>query len=610
MAENIDLSCSESMEDLFFPEVDGLTNEDLANLNVEEIGRQQTLLQDFPRCHISAPEKEEAVPTTGDLLEGVLRETLSQTEIYRLERTDIQTTNLQQEVDREQDGRPIPVEITARYTGESIPTAKKSPPNEEQMESENEQDLTNQRSDSVSQGNQHMDEDKEDISTEQQQDQDSRGQQQQGKKDNGMDNGSRGNQSQRRRQNNGQKNCNGKKAQSKRVEDKQGGEKLRFSFESVKEFPIPLKTTEEKVSVSSQITQSVILKSTAEKDGILTRNGESGFLAHNFPSVSSDELRGPDPAPDDLESGKFSSVRELALPENKTTRTVPSGIIPFILVEFMDGKWSVVSIDKWAEITNQLEFQVLQGHPDLRWIMKQARRWRGCGSFNLDGHDLTKLEKWRDLLPLMDGNLNTFPRDALTVSEELTIMLMGDLKSYKIEALPYSLFTRNTTLRGHVRVVCSKKYGSADYTSKFISKEGWKLCYLEGDAVFMESLKQHSNEDKFEVGCGLVTIRGGVRKPSFLRRPFFGLPWSNRTWTRDSSEPILRTLTPIPIRTSTPVPIQRASSLPIKTNATDIKVNMVKKNEKGSMKPRTRSERLRIARLKKAAIRLQMEGKK
>ena len=76
---------------------------------------------------------------------------------------------------------------------------------------------------------------------------------------------------------------------------------------------------------------------------------------------------------------------------------------------------------------------------------------------------------------------------------------------------------------------------------------------MEGDALFMQSLSQHTLEDKFEVSCGLVTIRGGVRKPQFLCKNFAWLPWDSSKWVRMPSFSPLFKLQPFP-QNSTVVP--------------------------------------------------------
>ena len=270
----------------------------------------------------------------------------------------------------------------------------------------------------------------------------------------------------------------------------------------------PLLTSSlEKLSIAAQITKSVVLivNSEVNENGTFSKNGEAGFVKHDFPAATVEVLRGPDPSPSDIPGGEgsFISVRELAIPGQTTRRTVPAGLVPFVLVEYDAGRWNAISLDKWKIVVNEIEVHVHLKHKELKFVLRHARKWRGCRTITLCGMDGKLLERWRDLIPVMWPTLNTFPRDLLIMSEELTMMLTSDLETFNIEGLPYSLLSRNTTLKGNVRVTCSKRYGPGEYTVMLEPKNGWRLCYLEGDALFLQSLAQHTLFDRFEVGWAL-----------------------------------------------------------------------------------------------------------
>ena len=377
------------------------------------------------------------------------------------------------------------------------------------------------------------------------------------------------------------------------------------------------KTVLDVLSIASQITKSVAAVANLVEEsstGTFTKNGESGFVKHDYPEAAAEVLMGPDPVPVDVPGEKsFTSVRELAIPGQTTMRTVPSGVIPFVLVEYVSGRWNVASIDTWISVVNEIEARVLRYKKLLRSVLKSAGKWRGCGSIYLRDDDLQLLEQWRDMVPVLSSTLNTFPRDALLLSDELTIMMMDDLKTYKLDCLMDSLFTRNNTLRGHARVTCSKVFGNRDFTSTFQSKDGWRLCYVEGDAVFLQSLAQHTASHRFEVGCGLVTIRGGIRKPCFLNRIFNGMPWNPRKWTRPSEYKLLQSLRPLPRDDSTlPASVDVGVSQVVKEGmdrVSPVRVGITRTSSAPSKmpgstlnRPRTRSERLKIQREKKAAF--------
>ena len=274
----------------------------------------------------------------------------------------------------------------------------------------------------------------------------------------------------------------------------------------------------------------------------------------------------------------------------------------------------------WEIAINSIEIAIHQLHKELVFTIKTTYKWRGTGTVLLRGDDLVLLEKWRDLVPGFAPNLNTFPRDALLLSDELTVMMKSDLVSFKTEFLMSSLFSRNLTLKGRACVTCSKQYGKTDFTLMHESKDGWRLCYLEGDTMFMQSLKQHTLDTKFEVGCGLVTIRGGVRKPSFLHKNFAALPWNQTHWLRTPRFPWLRSLQPIPrenlqtVTSSSSVKVDKTFPPPqmeavspgiLRTASAPAPVG--KPIER--CKPRTRSERIKLQKAKKLAFKRRVNVK-
>ena len=579
MAEFIDLTCEEEYD---FSDMEGITEDDLAAINVIEVQRQAELLQDFPKCRIS-PEPRDIV---GRALERAMSDDIEieivtptkESEGVSVEESTKEVENAGRFVAKKSLPEDKVIQISVKSMGFEV---KNEVVEEDNLNDSGFGEVSNQDGDDLGSK----------VGEEVPQDQ-----QEKMDMDDGAGNGSSN-------LSDGFRSAGEEQQRQQRREDQQEGNRrgagssMKFSFEKV---VIPFASTkgmtEENMSISSQITKAVVEVSSVKSfdDGNIFKNGEGGFIKHDFPMVDAEKLRGPDPSPIDIDSGDFISVREVAIPGRKTMRTVPFGvgIVSFILVDFVDGKWKVPSINDWEEMVNTIEEKVIREYSSLRYVMAQTRRWKGCGSFGLRGEDVNLLEAWRDLVPLIKPSYNTFPRDALLMSEEVSIMLMDDLKTYKLACLPSSLFVRNTSLRGHVRITFSKRYGCNDFTTMQQSKEGWRLCYLEGDALFMQSLSQHSESDRFKVGVGRVTIRGGLRKPSFLSKRASSLPWKLRKWVRGPEVPMLRTLSPIPIRSSSPIPTRSALS--------DAEVSTKRKEEATKpIKPRTRSERLRIQKMKK-----------
>ena len=573
MSEFIDLTCPDEFE---FSDMEDLTEEDLVAIDVMEVQRQAQLLNDFPKCRISPPEErgsakdivrralekalsgegevEMAIPSNGSGVvsaeESSLRDGATSGVVAR--RSSAATVG-----DGDED-----ISITVKSAG-----TFKTEPRDEEYRQEEEQC-----------GSMDGDGDNEDNM-------DVESQHENKSPDSGL-----GDEQQQQQQHQNRSNM------------------PKFSFQGVTVPSIQDLNPSGNLSVASQISKAIMDSSANnQEDGeSIIKNGEGGFIRHDFPSAVADDLRGPDPTPIDIPEGSFISVRELAIPENRSMRTVPAGvgIIPMILVEFVGGKWRAPPIKVWEEAVNVIEMKIMRDYPALKFVMAQAGRWRGCGSFGLRCEDVLLLEKWRDVVPLVNPSFNTFPRDALLLSEEVTIMLMDDLKTYKLDAVSDSLFTRNTSLRGQVRITYSKKYGPGDMTSMFQSKDGWRLCYMEGNSLFMQSLAQHSESDRFKVGCGSVTIRGGVCKPSFLSRRALARPWPARRWSISQDVPLLQSLVPVG-QSST-----RSSS--IRRTASDGNIpRMVESPAPVTRaKPRTRSERLRLQKEKKEAFKKKMKSMK
>lgn len=137
----------------------------------------------------------------------------------------------------------------------------------------------------------------------------------------------------------------------------------------------------EALSIAAQITQSVAKVTGLREEttsGSFIKNGESGFVKHNYPEAWAEELKGPDPVPSDVPGQEdFTSVHKLALPGQTTMRTVPAGSVAFVLVEFDAGRWNIASIEKWEEVINEVEMRVLQFHKDLKFVVRGTSRLEG-----------------------------------------------------------------------------------------------------------------------------------------------------------------------------------------------------------------------------------------
>ena len=328
------------------------------------------------------------------------------------------------------------------------------------------------------------------------------------------------------------------------------------------------------VSVAALITAAVDAAS-GNRPGMsgVVKNGEGGFVAHDF-SLEATDLGDRDSDPPVIGATEnFISVAELARGDVK--RTVPnSNAISFLVVAKKNDGWITAPLPVFHAVINRLEGFVMESRPHLRRIVEWGEEWRGCGLVSLLAHDLEALEEWRILLTQIQCpgfELDSFPRDCLLVGTELSILMKERFRHYDLKWLPFSIFARNTKLHGKLRVTHSKTYGAEDFTFSGVCKKGWRLVYLMGDSLFMESLKLFTANHGFRVGSGKLQIWGGIRRPML---PFSSVPRRNSSfqWRRPDPEtsPLLAALRPQDIVIAQPNGKKKKNARPIRNKPAPI----------------------------------------
>lgn len=269
----------------------------------------------------------------------------------------------------------------------------------------------------------------------------------------------------------------------------------------------------------------------------VAKNGEPGFLEYDFPKLDIPEF--PDPTPKDLGEDRFFSVRELA--STKKMRTIPlEDMAEFILLaKDSDQNLYVPSTAFFDLIISRIEINIITKFPNLRPLHWSSSKWKGCGVLELAVMPL--LEEWRSMLiklPLdCDLSVDTFPKASLLMGPDITALLKDPYREYGIRWVNHSLMLRNKAMRGNVRLTHSKTYGEHDLTRFGASMYGWKLVYLSGDCVFMEFLSKHPSSHRFIVGPSTVVLKGGIRKPGFLADKA-KFTWTKTTFTPSLLEPV------------------------------------------------------------------------
>ena len=271
----------------------------------------------------------------------------------------------------------------------------------------------------------------------------------------------------------------------------------------------------------------------------VAKNGEPGFLQHDFPHLDVPET--PDPSPRELGEERFVSVKELA--SSRKQRTIPQDEMAefILLVRDSEKNLYVPSTDFFDIVVNRIEINIITKFPKLRPLHWGTSKWMNCGVLELALAPL--LEEWRLVLskmPLNGGlSVDTFPKSSLLMGPDVTALLKDPYRNYGIRWVGHSLMYRNKALQGHVRVVNSKTYGEHDLTRFGTSMWGWRMVYLSGDCIFMEFLSKHPASHRFIVGPSTVVLKGGIRKPSFLMdKEKTQFTWTRTTFTPALLEPI------------------------------------------------------------------------
>ena len=250
----------------------------------------------------------------------------------------------------------------------------------------------------------------------------------------------------------------------------------------------------------------------------MTKNGESGFIPHDFPWVEPELAVDPDPTPEELGEDRFMKVKETS--SGVVDRTViRNNMVPFLMIVLDSEDQTYIPSTTFFDLAvNRMEAAVLVHHPKLRPVFWCCSKWMGCGVIEIEAGEY--LEEWRAVLSglTLDGGLKaeTFPKDSLLMGQDVTALLKENYLTYDISMMNHCLVYRNKQLQGNVRVVCSKQYSPHDITRHAINMDGWQMIYLGGDCVFMESLSRFPVSHRFHVGPSSVVLRGGIRKPAFL----------------------------------------------------------------------------------------------
>ena len=158
---------------------------------------------------------------------------------------------------------------------------------------------------------------------------------------------------------------------------------------------------------------------------------------------------------------------------------------------------------------NHIECYFLETDVSYASALKWANTWGGVGILGLRAQDLQKLHDFRLFIAKQSvGGMifSTVVKDLMTSRATLSALLRNDLRNMRSELVPRGLFRRNGGLYGELEVTHTRVYGVNDKTQKGEPKEGWRLIFMEGCPLFMESLSKYPESHRFTLGLSLIHI--------------------------------------------------------------------------------------------------------
>ena len=224
----------------------------------------------------------------------------------------------------------------------------------------------------------------------------------------------------------------------------------------------------------------------------------------------------------------FAPLMEIAVPEfiwpdqDKTMEGMVNvksrGTIQFVILarsgHLAHDAWDTPKLDMVRDFASHLLCTIAELKLEFGTILRWTNPWGNVAVMGLDSTNLDMLQKFRTFFTTLRFShhyFNTFPKDALTSSLGLYIMLKSDLREFKEEYLAEALFARNQ-LFGVLETLEAETYTASDTTRAGVSKNGWRNVLLQGDEDFLASLSNFPALHWFNIGPASVQIHGGERR--------------------------------------------------------------------------------------------------
>lgn len=224
----------------------------------------------------------------------------------------------------------------------------------------------------------------------------------------------------------------------------------------------------------------------------------------------------------------LAPLQELMVPEfiwsdpDKTmagmVKVKSRGVIQFVVLarsgQVAHESWDTPTLDMTRDFVSFLLCTISDLKLEFGTTLRWTNPWGSVAVVGLDSGDMDKLQKFRTFFTTLKYNhhyFNTFPKDALTNSLGLYVMLKNELREFKEECLAEALFARNR-LHGVLDTLEAETFTASDTTRAGVSKNGWRNVLLQGDEEFMASLSDFPALHWFNLGPATVQIHGGERR--------------------------------------------------------------------------------------------------
>ena len=292
---------------------------------------------------------------------------------------------------------------------------------------------------------------------------------------------------------------------------------------------------------STPRTVQILLRKMLGEDPDISDQPSSAFLTpHNFDPVSSDEITNdplhlaPGARENDDRNSNFISVAEFASVATSTPtvfHSIPKKpILPFVLLSRPLGsyaRWEIPPIELAHDFINDTICKMFSDDVNGAQTFHRVRSWGLTSIVFLFSSDKDMMNNFRRCVAAwsyQEVEFDTYPKDVLTASAQLTILLKSSMKAFQAQMIPKILFHRNKeTLAGVLRVVATRRFKPNERSSRGELKDNWRNIDLVGDAQFLRCLQALPESRPFLLGVEPVQMHGGLRpfEPSILdgKRP-------------------------------------------------------------------------------------------